>query len=87
MLLAGLKTKRNFRHLQIYPTTANASGYVSLPCVKGGGTAYAVTEGLLNLIFIIISMTPQAAHINVEIARICNANQNGLGPILRAIWA
>ena len=46
MLLAGLKTKRNFRHLQICPTTANASGYVSLPCVKGGGTAYAVTEGL-----------------------------------------
>ena len=22
------------------------AGYVSLPCVKGGGTAYAVTEGL-----------------------------------------
>lgn len=34
-----------------------------------------------------ITMPPRAAQINIEIARICNANQTGLGPGLRAIWA
>ena len=37
--------------------------------------------------FTLISMPPQAAQINIEIARICKADQNGMGPILRAICA
>ena len=41
----------DFRHMQICPTAANAAGYFSLPCVKGGGTAYAVTEGLSHYYF------------------------------------
>ena len=39
ILAAWLKDRRNFRHLQICSTVTNTAGYVSLPCVKGGGTA------------------------------------------------
>ena len=44
-LLCGCKPPI-LRNLQIFSTASDAAGYFRLPCVKGGGTAYAVTEGL-----------------------------------------
>ena len=54
---AGLRAHRYFRHLH---HSRKCGGTLCLPCAKGGGTAYAVTEGLSHYYLQTTPQTPAA---------------------------
>ena len=58
-LPASEKSYRYIRYLQICYATANAEVYFRLLCAKGGGTAYAVTQGRHTVISQTIPQSPR----------------------------
>ena len=73
---AGAYAHRYLRHLQICPTAANAAGYFSLPCAKGGGTAYAVPQGRHTVISQTIPQSPSAPFSLTQGSLRCGGNNH-----------